>query len=38
MWRYRDLMSWCGIVVLVISTLGIDVALAGDQARQYRVE
>src|SRR5262249_5135334 len=37
MLRYRGLMSWCGVVVLVVLTLCIDVALAGDQARQYRV-
>jgi putative ABC transport system substrate-binding protein len=30
-------MSWCGIVILAILTLCIDVALAGVQARQYRV-
>jgi len=35
--RYRYLMPWCEIVVLVVLTLFIDVALAGDQARQYRV-
>src|SRR5712691_2743171 len=35
--RHRSLRSWCGIGVLVVLTLFIDVALAGDQARQYRV-
>src|SRR5438067_2273685 len=37
MLRYRDLMAWCGIVVLIFLTLCIDIALAGDQAHQYRV-
>src|SRR5712691_4887699 len=31
------LRSWCGVVVLVVLTLCIGVALAGDQARHYRV-
>src|SRR5712691_3298596 len=35
--RHRSLRSWCGIGVLVVLTLFIEVALAGDQARQYRV-
>src|SRR5712691_8594685 len=35
--RYRSLMSWCGVIVLGGLTLFIGVALAGDQARQYRV-
>jgi len=35
--RYRSLMSWCGVLVLGGLTLFIGVALAGDQARQYRV-
>jgi len=37
MQQHRCQRSWCGVVVLVILTLCIGVALAGDQARQYRV-
>ena len=37
MWRYRDLMSWCGIVALVVLILSVDIARAGGQARLYRV-
>src|SRR6267142_2285439 len=34
---HRSLRSWCVMGVLVVLTLCIEVALAGDQARQYRV-
>src|SRR5215467_3762552 len=34
---YRSPMAWCGIIVLVGLIFFIDVALAGDPARQYRV-
>jgi putative tryptophan/tyrosine transport system substrate-binding protein len=35
--QYRLLRSWCGGVVLLVLTLFISIALAGDQARHYRV-
>jgi putative ABC transport system substrate-binding protein len=37
MWWYRYVIAWCGMGGLVLATLGIDGALAGEQARQYRV-